>query len=163
MHEFSCKRGAKMKTCCFAGHSNILNKDEVKIKLKKKIINLIEKENATTFYSGDKGDFDLLCAKTLKEFKNYYPYIKSYLILSYIPKEKDAYKSLLYSEIFDESIYPDIEKTPPRFAIVKRNEWMINNSDFLIAYVEHNWGGAAKTLEYAKKKKHIKTINIAQN
>ena len=69
----------------------------------------------------------------------------------------------MYSEIFDESIYPDIEKTPPRFAIVKRNEWMINNSDFLIAYVEHNWGGAAKTLEYAKKKKHIKTINIAQN
>ena len=44
------------KICCFAGHSNILNKDEVKIKLKKKIIDLIEKEKVTTFYSGDKGD-----------------------------------------------------------------------------------------------------------
>ncbi len=46
------------KICCFAGHANILNKDEVKIKLKKEIIDLIEKENVTTFYSGGKGRFD---------------------------------------------------------------------------------------------------------
>ena len=153
-----------MKLCTFTGHA-ILYDDEkiIKQKLKKEIIDLIENEEVTTFYSGGKGDFDFLCAKTLKEFKKYYPYIKSYLILSYIPKEKDSYKSLLYNEMFDESIYPDIEKTPPRFAISKRNEWMINNSDFLIAYVDHSWGGAAKTLEYAQKKKHIKIINIAQN
>jgi len=30
---------------------------------------------------------------------------------------------------------------------------MVNESDFLICYVKNSWGGAAKTLEYAKQKK----------
>ena len=150
------------KICCFAGHASVYNQDNVKEKLKKEIINLIEKEKVTTFYSGGKGAFDWLCAYTVDELRKNYPFIKSYLVLAYIAKEKDKYNERI-SKIFDDTVYPDIEKTPPRFAIVKRNEWMINNSDFLIAYVDHSWGGAAKTLEYAKKKKHIKIINIAQN
>lgn len=32
---------------------------------------------------------------------------------------------------------------------------MIDKSDFLIAYVEHNSGGAYRTLEYTKRKKHM--------
>lgn len=51
-----------------------------------------------------------------------------------------------------------IEKTPPKFAIIKRNEWMIDKSDFLIAYVEHNWGGAYRTLEYAKKQSYTNIV-----
>ena len=43
-----------MKICCFAGHSNILNKDEVKIKLKKKIIDLIVKEKDFSLYLEEK-------------------------------------------------------------------------------------------------------------
>lgn len=76
-----------------------------------------------------------------------------------MPKEKDEFPSWLLP-MFDSSVYPNIEKVPKRFAILKRNEWLINNSDFLIAYV-HRLGGAHKTLEYAQKKKHIKVINIA--
>ena len=76
-----------------------------------------------------------------------------------MPKEKDDYTESI-SKIFDDTIYPDLEKIPRRFAIVKRNEWMIKNSNFLIAYVDHSWGGASKTLEYAKRKKHISIINI---
>ena len=147
------------KTCCFAGHADIFNKDEVKIKLKNEIINLIENENVTTFYSGGKGDFDLLCGHTIGELKKDYPFIKSYLILPYPSIRKDTY-SKGFIETFDNSIYPSLENIPIRFAILKRNEWMINNSDFLIAYVRHSWGGAYKTLEYAQKKKHIAVINI---
>ena len=90
-----------------------------------------------------------------------YPFIKSYLILAYMPKEKDKneYEDSALA-LFDSTLYPSIEKTPRRFAIVKRNEWMINNADFLIAYVVYNWGGAYKTLEYAKRKKHTSVINI---
>lgn len=50
------------KICCFAGHASLLDKEEVKIKLKKEIMNLIEKENVNTFYSGGNGAFDWLCA-----------------------------------------------------------------------------------------------------
>ena len=61
---------------------------------------------------------------------------------------------------FDSIIYPEIEKTPPRFAILKRNFWMINKADLVIAYVKHSWGGAAKSFNYAKKL-NKKFINLA--
>ena len=40
---------------------------------------------------------------------------------------------------------------------------MVNNSDFIICYVQYSWGGASKTLEYVQKKKHIKIFNLAQD
>ena len=39
-----------------------------------------------------------------------------------------------------------------RFAISRRNEWMVRECDTIVAYVTHGWGGAAKTLEYARRK-----------
>ncbi len=148
----------KPKICCFAGHANICNQDKIKEKLKKEIINLIENYDVTEFYNGGKGDFDWLCAQCVDKLRKDYPFIKSYLILAYMPKEMDKNESAL--ALFDSTLYPSIEKTPRRFAIVKRNEWMINNADFLIAYVEYSWVGAAKTLEYAQRK-HIQITNIA--
>ena len=44
--------------------------------------------------------------------------------------------------LYDESIYPPIENVPPKFAIAKRNEWMMTNADFIIVYVKYNRGGA---------------------
>ena len=102
----------------------------------------------------------MLCAECINELKNDYPFIKSYLILAYIPGKRSQFGIDFYKR-FDDIIYPEIEKTPLKFAVIKRNKWVINKSDFLIAYVEHNWGGAYKTLEYAKKKKHMQIINIA--
>lgn len=78
-----------------------------------------------------------------------------------MPKENDEYIKYI-SEKFDQFFYPSLEKVPPRFAILKRNEWLVKNSDFLIAYVKHSHGGAFKTLEFAEKKKNIKIINIGK-
>lgn len=112
----------------------------------------------TTFYNGGKGDFDWLCAHTVDDLKKDYPFISSQLVLAYIPKEKNKYAYTL--KIFDSMIYPKMEKTPPRFAIIKRNQWMINDSNFLIAYVKNHFGGAYKTLQYAERKKNIKIISL---
>lgn len=147
------------KICCFAGHRKITDDIEIiKEKLKKEIISLIENHNVTTFYNGGKGDFDWLCAHTVDDLKKDYPFISSQLVLAYIPKEKNKYAYTL--KIFDSMIYPKMEKTPPRFAIIKRNQWMINDSNFLIAYVKNHFGGAYKTLQYAEKKKNIKIISL---
>ena len=51
------------------------------------------------------------------------------------------------------------EHIPPRFAILKRNEWMIDNADLVIAYVDHRYGGAYKSLLFAQRRKK-KIINI---
>lgn len=50
---------------------------------------------------------------------------------------------------------------PAKFRILKCNQYMIDYSDFLITYVDHSFGGAAKTLEYAKKKEFIKIFNLS--
>ena len=54
---------------------------------------------------------------------------------------------------YDETLYPRLESVPRRFAISRRNEWMVQESDAVVAYVTHGWGGAAKTLEHARRKK----------
>ena len=149
------------KICTFAGHGEIYGENTLKEKLKKEIINLIENQGVTTFYNGGKGQFDWLCADCVKELRKDYPFIKSYMIFSYLPGKKNEFDSNPYKD-FDGTIYPyGLEFVPKRFAIVKRNEWVIDNSSFLITYINHKWGGAYRTLEYAKRKKHIQFINIA--
>jgi hypothetical protein len=60
---------------------------------------------------------------------------------------------------YDDVVYPPLENVPLKFAISRRNEWVVDNSDIVYAYVKHSWGGVAKMLAYAKhKQKQI--INI---
>ena len=51
------------------------------------------------------------------------------------------------------TVLPDgIETVPPRFAINYRNKFLLENADFVINYVTHAWGGAAKYKQMAEKK-----------
>lgn len=150
----------QQKICTFAGHADIfIDTKGLKEKVTNIATHLIENENVDTFYNGGKGAFDLLCVSVVEELKKKYTGIMSHLILSYIPGEKKESDKEFYSN-FDNIIYPGLERIPPRYAILKRNEWMIDNSDFLIAYVGHNWGGAYKTLKYAKRRPHITIYNV---
>lgn len=56
---------------------------------------------------------------------------------------------------YDSTTYPPLEKVPPRYAIVRRNEWMVRESDVVISGVTHGWGGAAKTLDYARHRQKV--------
>ena len=81
-------------------------------------------------------------------------YVSPYLDQEFFERRKEYLKN------YDEIIYPEIENTLPKYAISKRNEWMVRECDLLIAYVTHGWGGAAKTLRYAIK--HDKAfVNVA--
>ena len=71
-----------------------------------------------------------------------------YLSKSY----QDQMNFYLSQGLYDEAIYPPLEDVLPRFAIVKRNEWMVRQADLVLAYVVVSFGGAAKTLEYARRK-----------
>lgn len=111
------------------------------------IINLIENHNVTTFYNGGKGDFDWLCAYIVDELKKDYPFISSHFVLAH------KYKYANNLKIFDTTIYPEMEKIPPRFAIIKRDQWIVDNAKFLIAYVKQSLSsGAYKTFCYVQKK-----------
>lgn len=54
---------------------------------------------------------------------------------------------------YDETVYPPLENVPRRYAITRRNEYMADCADVIVAYVIHSFGGAYKTLCYAQRKK----------
>ena len=135
----------------FCGHSNCLFSDEEKEKLKQLLIKEIRKNPTCKFYLGGYGDFDSLCLRTLRELKTYFPNIELLFITPYL--DKNYSKLELAKYYYDDIIFPPIENVPRKFAILKRNEWMVDSTDLVIAYVKYSWGGAAKTLEYANRKK----------
>lgn len=151
------------KICCFAGHSKLYNSDEIYHNLVNLIEKLITEENVSEFWVGNYGSFDWLSAKAVRSLKEKYPAIKLNLVIPYLTSDINENRELYYRN-YDHILMADLpERTPKRFQILKCNEYMVNNSDFIICYVQYSWGGAAKTMEYAQKKKHIKIFNIAQD
>ena len=144
-----------MSSCTFFGHQ-IINKN-IKELLMCQVENLITEYGVNIFYVGNNGQFDHLVAAVLRELKSRHPQISYSIVLAYLPEREKEHNQLSYTE----TIYPEgLEDTPPRFAISKRNKWMVMQSDYVIAYVEHSFGGAAQFAEYARKK-HKTVINLA--
>ena len=139
------------KRCCFAGHNETYG-DEVKQKIKEIAKKLIEEEGVAEFWVGNYGGFDRCATSAIIGAKKTYAHIKLVLVLPYLTKAVSDHKEEYY-EKYDEIVIADMsEKTPQRLKIIKANEYMVDNCDFVICNVEHFWGGAAKTVEYAKRK-----------
>ena len=135
-------------TVTFCGHTQISQSEKIENWLYDVTQKLIE-QGATTFYLGGYGAFDSLAASVLREQKKQYPQIKLVLVLAYLNTGKNT-------SGYDSTVYPPLETVPRRFAISHINRWMVEASDVVVAYVLHDWGGAATTLRCAKqKKKHI--------
>lgn len=49
-----------------------------------------------------------------------------------------------------DTMYPEIEGHP-KFAIERRNRWMIEGSEYCLCYINHTWGGAYKLAKLAKR------------
>ena len=142
-------------TVTFCGHREVHEPEKVKAWLKEVVESLIL-EGTDTFYLGGYGQFDALAAAVVHEKKERYPQIRSVLVLPYLDRSYDA-------SAYDETLYPPLENVPKRYAISKRNEYMVDMADVVIAYVVYSLGGAFKTLEYAKRRKkkivHYPCIN----
>ena len=60
------------------------------------------------------------------------------------------------------TVFPEgLESVPPRYAIDRRNRWMLDRSDYVVTYVRNPYGGAAKYKELAIKK-HKTVIELYQ-
>lgn len=137
-------------TVCFCGHGKLYNDyDRIKAKCFDAVQSLILK-GADSFLVGDYGDFDGLAASVCLALRKENP-IKVCLVLPYYQPHIDEYEKLRWDK-FDSIITPDLSNTPHRFRIFKANQYMVNESDTVVAYVRTSYGGAAKTLDFAKKK-----------
>ena len=137
--------GAVGMIVTFFGHRHVTDETAVYAWLLKEIERWIL-VGATLFYLGGYGAFDRLAANAVKECKEKHSYIRSTLVLPYLDREYDT-------AMYDDTLYPPIETTPKRLAILKRNEYMANYADVVLAYITHCFGGAYTAVEYAKRKK----------
>ena len=135
----------KEKNCCFFGHREVTH--NIREKLTAIIKKLITEENVTEFYVGNQGQFDSMVYSVLKELKAKYPQIRYTVVLAYIP---DEHIKEVYGE---DTLIPDgMESVPKKFAISKRNDWMIQQSGFAVCYIHKITGGAAKFRVKAEKR-----------
>lgn len=108
---------------------------------------LIDTKEYVEFYVGRNGEFDILVASVIKRVKKDIGEHNSSLILviPYPVSEMEAYE-----KYYDEVEYPrELHKVHYKSAITKRNEWLVEHSDLLVAYVVRNDGGAAQCLKKA--------------
>ena len=135
----------EIRTACFFGHRDVTH--DIRTKLQSIIEQLITEEQINSFYVGHQGQFDSMARSILKEFGKKYPQIRYTVVLAYMP---DEHIKEVYGE---DTLYPDgLETVPRRFAISKRNDWMIQHSGYAVCYVHKITGGAAKFRDKAEKK-----------
>ena len=130
-------------TVTFCGHSHVSDAVDLSVWLDR-VLNLLIAAGADRFYLGGYGDFDRMAAEGVKAKKEERPGIEMALVTAYLGRHADG-------EFYDYMIYPTLRDVTQRSAIPKRNEWMVDSADVVVSYVTHEWGGAAKTLEYARR------------
>lgn len=118
---------------------------------------LMKNEAYVSFLIGRNGDFDEIAASVIKsaqketELKN----SDLTLVLPYSVSNVEYYE-----RYYDSIIIPDsLHNVHPKAAITLKNQWMVERSELVIAYVGHRNGGAYKAMKYAQKL-NKKVINI---
>jgi len=139
-----------MLCCTFIGHRfcERLNKK----RLRYEIENLIKK-SVTTFFVGTQGAFDKIVYEVLSELENEYE-INIIVVLAYLNRNRHVYYDI------EKSIFPDcLTKTPVRFAISRRNDYMLKNSQYVICYLDDPFSNTANFVIKAKRQ-NKRIINI---
>lgn len=130
-----------MSACTFFGHRDC--PETVRPQVKQAVEELILHHGVDTFYVGDKGRFDEIVRGVLGQTAQKYSHVCYAVVLSAMPRGAGNDEDTMLPE--------GIEEIHPRFAVDWRNNWMLKQSDFVVCYVKHSWGGAAKFVEKAEK------------
>lgn len=134
------------KICAFLGNATIWNTREVMEKIKLTAIDLIKNKGVDIFLVGTKGNFETLSHKMMEQIQCDYPDIKIMLVIAYAQDlERCPYN-------FDDVYYPPkSELGYKRWGIAKRNEWIIDQTDYIIACNQYQ-GRAYDYCQKAKRK-----------
>lgn len=143
--------------CCFLGHRNINETEELKLKLIKTIEELITAKQVDTFLFGSKSQFNSLCLEVVTKIKEKYPYIKRVYIRAEYPHITEDYKNYLLKS-YEDTYYPKKILNSGKYAYVERNYEMIDNSKYCVFYYDPTLAetkrksGTKIALNYAIKK-----------
>ena len=140
-------------TVSFFGHRHIDNPVCIDSELEKLIVRLLLEKEYVQFLVGRDGDFDLLvssvihrCKRTIRNDNSAHVWVLPYATAKY-RKDKEAFHDY-YDEI---EICSGSSQSHPKAAFQYRNREMIDRSDLVVFYVQHNSGGAYQTMMHAQK------------
>ena len=151
-----------MKICCFTGHrprSLPCGYNEghtacfmIKKQLRRLIVGVIEKKNVTKFISGMALGTDMWASEIVLDLKDEYPDITLEAAVpcrnqasSWNIKSKERYEKLL--SLCDEVTVLQEEYTHD--CMMKRNKYMVQKADYVIAVWNGKPSGTGKTIRYA--------------
>ena len=143
-----------MPGCTFFGHRDC--PEFIRLKLREVLIDLITSHGVDMFYVGHQGQFDAYVYSELKKLKQEYPQINYAVVLAHMPGKKTE-----YDDYSDTMLPEEIESVHPRYTISWRNNWMLRQSDYVVTYITHSWGGAAKYAERAERQQKT-VINVGK-
>ena len=146
--------------CCFLGHRELEETEDMRMELYRLIEALITKEKVDTFLFGSKSAFNTLCYALATELKEKYPYIKRVFVRAEYPVIGEDYEKYLLQR-YEETYYPDSVVGAGRLAYVKRNMEMIDRSQYCVFYYNEEYtpqgrnSGTKIAFEYAKKRAKV--------
>lgn len=142
----------KTRTCFFIGHRDA--PEDLLPLLAEAVERHVSEYGVTEFVVGHYGRFDAMAASAVKAAKQQFPEIILVLLLPYYP-----YPNI--TDEYDVTFYPPgMEGIPKPFAIVRANEYMIRNSDYLICYNRGQIGKTRDFVEYARNREREGQIHI---
>ena len=132
-------------TATFIGHGDLPTCNIALIE--KHVEILIAEYGCRLFLLGGMGRFDMACAYVVRKLKRKYPHVQAHLVIPYL---SFSIADPLY---YDEIIFPEeLEGLYYKRSILERNRYLVDHAEIALCYVDHCWGGAYKTYQYAKKK-----------
>ena len=145
--------------CAFFGHRDTPITNSLTAQLEETLISLI-KQGVDEFWCCEQGNFDWIARSTVLRLKKEFPHIKVCYILAYRTLLNTEMSQNYLEDTYDDIIYPEIaEQGYPKFAIMRRNQYIIENSDVIVCYLTGQRGGALKAVKFAEKLKK-KIINL---
>lgn len=130
-----------MPACTFFGHRDC--PDTIRPTLRAVLEGLVEHNGVDMFYVGNQGNFDALVRKELRSLERKYPHIRYAVVLAYLPTQSGQGDD-------PDTMFPEgLENVHPKYAISRRNDWILAHSDYVIAYITRPWGGAARYVRKA--------------
>ncbi len=152
-------------SCCFTGHRQIpVEHMEAIYRELDRVLDILIRSGVDRFLAGGALGFDTLAALTVLDKKEKYPHIRLELCVpcrgqdsKWSEADKQNYRYIY--ENADKVTVLNENYTP--YCMHQRNRYMVDNSDYCVAYCTESRGGSAYTVEYAQKSR-IKVINLGQ-
>ncbi len=130
--------GIKEKCCCFFGHRNTSDTEELKRKVYSIAEKLVSEENISIFLFGSKSQFDSLCYKAVTELKEKHPHIKRILVRAEYPYIDENYKASILKN-YEDTYFPEHIVNAGRASYIERNFEMIDKSDICVVFYDANY------------------------